>query len=99
MHSYLDIYEPAVLARAEALLDEIYEAISYEFSYGGKLRRMLRRPAFQRLALEVLADEELIEEKGWDWIAVSAARDMVIADDLDRWFPTDFFTQEKTYVY
>ena len=41
----------------------------------------------QRLALEVLADEDLIEEKGWDRIAVSAARDMVIAGDLDRWFP------------
>lgn len=87
MHPYLDIYEPAVLARAEALLDEIYEASSYEFSYGGKLRRTLLRPTFQRLALEVLADEDLIEEKGWDWIAVSASRDMVIADDLDRWFP------------
>ena len=41
----------------------------------------------KRLALEVLADEDLIEEKGWDWIAVSASRDMVIAGDLDRWFP------------
>ena len=87
MHPYLDIYEPAALERAEALLDEIYEASSYEFSYGGKLRRTLLRPTFQRLALEVLADEDLIEEKGWDWIAVSASRDMVIADDLDRWFP------------
>lgn len=87
MHPYLDIYEPAVLARAEALLDEIYEAISYEFSYGGKLRRMLGRSAFQQFALEVLTDEDLIEEKGWDWIAVAAARDMVVADELDRWFP------------
>ena len=34
MHPYLDIYEPAVLARAEALLDEIYDAALYEFSYG-----------------------------------------------------------------
>ena len=49
--------------------------------------RTLLRPTFQRLALEVLADEDLIEEKGWDRIAVSAARDMVIAGDLDRWFP------------
>jgi len=87
MHPYLDIYEPAVLERAEALLDEIYDAAFYEFSYGGALRRTLHRPTFQLLALEVLADEDLIEEKGWDWIAVSAARDMVIADDLDRWFP------------
>lgn len=87
MNPYLDIYTPAVLARAEALLDEIYEASSYEFSYGGKLRRTLLRPTFQRLALEVLADEDLIEEKGWDRIAVAAARDMVIAGDLDRWFP------------
>lgn len=87
MHPYLDIYEPAVLERAEALLDEIHEAALYELAYGGKLRRTLLRPTFQRLALEVLADEDLIEEKGWDRIAVSAARDMVIAGDLDRWFP------------
>ena len=64
MHPYLDIYEPAVLARAEALLDEIHEAALYEFSYGRELRRTLLRPTFQRLALEVLADEDLIEEKG-----------------------------------
>lgn len=56
-------------------------------AYGGALRWTLHCPTFQRLALEVLADEDLIEEKGWDWIAVSAARDMVIAGDLDRWFP------------
>ncbi len=87
MHPCLDLYEPAVLARAEALLDDIYDAALYEFSYGGKLRRTLRRSAFQRLALEVLADEDLIEVKGWDCFAVSAARDMVIADDLGRWFP------------
>lgn len=87
MNPYLDIYEPAVLERAEALLDEIHEAALYEFAYGREPRRTLLRPTFQRLALEVLADEDLIEEKGWDWIAVSAARDMVIAGDLDRWFP------------
>lgn len=87
MHPYLDIYESAVLERAEALLDEIHEAALYEFAYGREPRRTLLRPTFQRLALEVLADEDLIEEKGWDWIAVSAARDMVIAGDLDRWFP------------
>lgn len=83
MHPYRDIYEPAVLARAKALLDEIHEAALYECAYGGALHC----PTFQRLALEVLADEDLIEEKGWDRIAVSAARDMVIAGDLDRWFP------------
>lgn len=87
MHPYRDIYEPAVLARAKALLDEIHEAALYEFAYGRELRRTLLRPTFKRLALEVLADEDLIEEKGWDRIAVSAARDMVIAGDLDRWFP------------
>lgn len=87
MHPYLDIYESAVLERAEALLDEIHEAALYEFAYGREPRRTLLRPTFQQLALEVLADEDLIEEKGWDRIAVSAARDMVIAGDLDRWFP------------
>ncbi len=87
MHPELEIYAPNVLARAETLLDEIYEAALYEFSYGGQRRRTLLRPTYRHLALEVLTDDDLIEEKGWDWIAVSAARDMVIADDLDRWFP------------